>query len=195
MSEYHFPIPGQELDEKIIIWARRHWASFLKSLLIILFSFFVPIVLLFSFWQFLPDLFSGIGGLLIVLGGSLYYLILWAYAFVEWITYYYDLFIVTDSKIIDVNQDGVFHRQITELSLLRVQDVSGEMKGLLETIFAYGDIVIQTAGAQERSVFPDIPNPYEIAEKVLSLHNQLVEKEARKSELKEGEGRLKGTLQ
>ena len=29
MAEYHFPIPGSIDEKKIVLFARRHWASFI----------------------------------------------------------------------------------------------------------------------------------------------------------------------
>lgn len=191
MAEYHFPIPGHE-DEKIIIFTRRHVVSMLGTIILIIFMFLIPLIILAAIFFTNRPILSGITLNFIVIGASIYYLVAATYAFTEWISYYFDIFIVTEDEIIDINQEGIFDRSITEVSLLRVQDVSARIKGFLPTIFAYGDVVAESAGENTRTyVIDSIPNPVEVANKILAMHNELIAREERTPEIATAEGDLR----
>ena len=110
--------------------------------------------------------------------------------FVAWISYYYDLYLVNDDNIIDVTQNGIFDRKIAQLSLLRVQDVSSNVKGILPTIFNYGDVLVETAGEKENFVLEAVPDPQAFAAKVMELHDRLIASQNRGGQVVEGEGTI-----
>lgn len=192
MAEYHFPVPGQEVEgEKIIICTHRHWAAFLGAIFLTFILIILPVVGLLIL-GFTSDIFQTGWRNIIILGGSVYYLIIFNFAFIEWITYYYDIYIVTERRIIDIVQTGIFNRSITELPLLRIQNSTSEIKGFLPTLFAYGNVVTETAGeAAESFVFRDVPNPVEVASKIMALQEKILAQEKREEEIGEAEGRLR----
>jgi hypothetical protein len=161
--------PGQEPDEKIILVIRKHWWIFFKLFLFYFILTLVPLVLK-NLMQNYTKLLDG-GALTVVLNllGSLYYLYILTLFFRSWIDYYLDLGIITDERIVDIEQKGLFARSISAQKLYRVQDVTAEVKGLLPTLFHYGDIHIQTAGTEERFVIYQAPHPYETVKKILDM--------------------------
>lgn len=191
MAEYHFPVPGHE-DQRIIAFTRRHWASELGTIILVFFLLILPIIILLAIEFTYPAIFSGIALNFIVVATSVYYFVMTAYAFTEWVSYYYDVFIITDSEVIDIAQQGVFDRRISEVSLMRIQDVSARSHGFLQTFFSYGDVVAESAGEKMQTyVIDSVPNPVELANKILELHNQLVAKEQRQGETLTAEGDLR----
>lgn len=56
---------------------------------------------------------------------------------------------VTDENVVDIDQMGIFRNVVSTLRLSRVQDVSVDVKGPMQTLFKYGTISIQTAGEKE----------------------------------------------
>lgn len=44
-----------------------------------------------------------------------------------------------------------------------------QIKGILPTLFAYGNIIVQTAGAQENRLIEDIQNPQKVSSKIIKL--------------------------
>jgi len=191
MAEYHFPVPGSTEEKKIILFLRRHWASFLGQIILSFFLFFFPIALVLIVYFSDKSVFHGLILNFLVLGLSTYYLVIVTFIFTSLIAFYYDLYIVTDEAIIDVNQQGFFGRKIVQISLLRVQDVTSNIQGLFPTLFAYGNVLIETAGEQTQSLLLEqIPNPQEVASKILELHNELIETEGRHHQILEAEGAL-----
>jgi len=191
MAEYHFPVPGTIEENKIVLFIHRHWASFLGQFLLSLVMFIAPMVILLILFLSGFKINQGYIVHFMTLGLSIYYLIVITVTFLAWISYYYDIYVVTEDAIIDINQEGFFGRKIAQLSLLRVQDVTSDIKGLLPTLFGFGDVLVETAGEQSQNFFLKcIPNPQEVSAKIMELHNHLVETEQRQSQLLEAEGVL-----
>ena len=191
MGEYHFPVPGSIDEQKIVLFVRKHWAAYLGQFILSIFLFFFPLALLLVIYLNDKTIFTGLVLNLIVLGASTYYLIISTFIFTSWLSFYYDIYIVTDESIIDVSQQGFFGRKIVQISLLRVQDVSSNIQGLFPTLFAYGNILIETAGEQTQNLlFEQVPNPQEISAKIIELHHKLIEVEGRHHQLLEAEGVL-----
>jgi uncharacterized membrane protein YdbT with pleckstrin-like domain len=80
---------------------------------------------------------------------------------------------VTDRRIVDIEQDGLFHRKISELSLDEIQDVSARVNGPFATLFHYGDVLIQTAGTLPNFIFTAVPHPYRVSKEIADLHDQI----------------------
>lgn len=62
----------------------------------------------------------------------------------SWINWFYSVYIVTDQRLIQVTQKGLFHRSMVGLGLSQIQMVNYEIAGLQETVLGYGTIMIQT---------------------------------------------------
>lgn len=62
----------------------------------------------------------------------------------SWINWFYSVYIVTDQRLIQVSQKGLFHRSMVGLGLPQIQMVNYEIAGLQETVLGYGTIMIQT---------------------------------------------------
>lgn len=88
--------------------------------------------------------------------------------------YYLDMWIVTNERIIDVEQHGFFSRRISEIPLARVQDVTLEVHGVLHTLFNYGTIRIQTAGETSFDM-KDVPHLAEIKDAILKHQRSVVQ--------------------
>ena len=194
MPEYHFPIPGSKDEEDIIIYVHRHWACFLGQFFLSFFLLIIPISILILIYIFNHSFFRGLVTNIIVLILSVYYLIAIAFAFVSWVSYYYNVYIVTKDEIIEITQVGFFGRKISQLSLLRVQDITSHIKGFLPTLFDYGDVLVETAGEHENFLLQNIPNPQEISTQIMNIHNTMIGHEGRENQMLEAEGVLKNEI-
>lgn len=191
MVDLKVPIEGHEND-KIIIFAKRHIASMIGTILLIFLMMILPVIIIFLILKNNPELLTGYSLNFLVIFGSIYYLVTLTFSFVQWVSYYYNIFIVTDNEIIDISQEGIFDRRISTVTLLRIQDVSARIRGFLPTFFGYGDVVAESAGENTRTYIIDrIPRPVEVANKILSLHNEIIEREGRQGEVVTAEGDLR----
>jgi uncharacterized membrane protein YdbT with pleckstrin-like domain len=173
-------IKDREVIVKII---HRHWFNILKQF----FPIFLLVLILVTVFNFLPSYFSvfqeGSLSKFLTFGESLFAVVLWTFIFFVWIDYYFDIWVITSEKIINIEQKGLFMRSLSELKFEKIQDVTVEVKGLLPTILNYGDVFIQTAGEKERFIFRQVPDPYKIKDLVMSL--QKVQKREETNDLGE----------
>ena len=68
-------------------------------------------------------------------------LMFFAYHFIMW---YFTVYIVTDQRIRQVTQRGFFGKDVVELRLSKIQNISYNIPGLSGELFGFGTIVIQT---------------------------------------------------
>lgn len=151
---------------------RRHWHEIIGYFLVLILEIVLPIIIFIvflRFTEFVWDKDSPIS-VLIFFSASSYYLFIWLFFFHHWIDYYLDVWVVTDQRIINIEQKALFSRTVSELNMSTIQDVTSEVKGKLATILKFGDVHIQTAAEEKRFVFEKIPNPQEVATKITELH-------------------------
>lgn len=80
-------------------------------------------------------------------------------AFVHWFNWRYDLYVITDRRVVDSTRLFPLKKRLAEAQLDRVQDTSYEKNGLFANLFNYGSIVIQTAGEADNFVWNGMPDP------------------------------------
>ena len=76
---------------------------------------------------------------------------------------------VTNERVINVDQRRLFSRRVSEVRLAQVQDITSEVEGFLHTFFKFGDINLQTAAESGKFTFKNIPNPDNVRETILKL--------------------------
>jgi uncharacterized membrane protein YdbT with pleckstrin-like domain len=172
---YHFS--GQKEGEKILLVTRRHWFNILESLS----SVFAMLLMLIGSYIILPQLFpvfstQDFQGIFLFLE-NLFAMIIWIIFFLIWIDYYFDVWIITNFRIVNVEQKGLFSREVSELELEKIQDITTDVLGIIPTFMNYGDVLIQTAGEKERFVFKDVPDPYAIKDLIMNLQKQQEKRE------------------
>lgn len=171
----HFP--GIEKDEKIILLVRRHFFAMILHIILSIVYFLIPPAGLFLVFTFLITGFEELPYFpLIILGITIYYLILWLLFFKHLFDWYLDAWIVTDRRLLDVEQRGFFQHTVSELRLDKIQDVTVEIKGFFPSIFHFGNIHAQTAAAIQRFTLEDIPDPEKVRDIILDLQDKIVKK-------------------
>jgi uncharacterized membrane protein YdbT with pleckstrin-like domain len=166
LSNTNYSFEGKKEGEEVIIFLHRHWITLFGQILIILIGGLLPFLAIFVFGSFI----SSTGSLpYFATISAFYYLILW-YAFFYSLTMYtLDSWIVTNMRIINSVQTGFFNRQISELALDKIQDVSFHTKGALATFINYGDINVQTAGSDKHFKFEQIGKPQAVKDQIMEL--------------------------
>lgn len=165
--------PGKEPNEQILLVLRRHWYVVFRRIALFAFTAFVPgVALLAAGTLGRPFVFDprNLGSILGVLALSTYELLVWIFFYVAWLDYELDVFIVTDQRIVNIAQNGLFARTVSEQRLFRVQDVMSEVKGIIPTFLRFGTVYVQTAGEQGHFIFRNVPNPEHVAK---VIHGQM----------------------
>lgn len=158
-------------NEVIQLVVHRHWFDLFKDLIIVA---LLLLALIGSFFL-LPLLaqFSGVDVRpLMLFVETLAAIFTWLYVFLLWIDYYLDVWIVTNERIVNVEQKGLFVRNVSELKISKIQDITTEVMGFIPTVLNFGDVHIQTAGEESRFLFRNVPDPYRIKGLVTSLQKQ-----------------------
>lgn len=80
--------------------------------------------------------------------------------FTIWTHYYLDLWVVTDRRIILIDQIHFFNRNVSIFRLERMQDIEYKVTGIIPTLLNFGTIKAQTAGAHESNfTSTGLPDP------------------------------------
>ncbi len=153
----HFP--GQLENEKILAVIHRHWFNILTHFFAVIFLLLGTVI-----FFFLAPVLAGLVGFvintaLLLFITSTLLLFTWVYGFFIWIDYYFDVWVITDERVLNIEQKGLFTRIVSEVNLWRVQDVTTRVEGFLPTLLNFGDIFIQTAGEEKRFHFRCVASP------------------------------------
>lgn len=189
-----FKIPGGYHDgEEVLAFLRRHWfVMFLNSVL-----FIILMALPIGIYALVPSQLLGWiqgtpwEGIIIMFFGA-YYLMMWLFFFAALVDYYLDVWIVTSERIIDIQQISLFRHVVAEQRIVRVQDVTSSVRGILPTFLNYGNVNIQTAGEQERFVFEQVPNPERVKKIIFQAYEDAVSKSGGEARALDTESRRDG---
>lgn len=174
-SSYHFN--GQHKNEQIIKVVRRHWFNILSQFLL----FFAIILLMLGSFALIPffsqDFTNTEFSNLFIFIESTIAMFVWLFMFFVWIDYYFDVWIITNERIVNIEQKGLFSRSVSELEFSKIQDVSTDVKGVIPTILNFGEVYVQTAGTAGKFIFHKIPDPYHIKSIIMTLQKRTVLKQ------------------
>lgn len=176
MNTFTPQFPGHTEGEHVKALMRRHWIRLFDHALWFVTQVIIPLVGL-TLLYFFTDIRIEVGSLpyiLTVFGLSLYYLFIVLFYFADLVDYHLDIWVITDKRLVSIEQMGLFHRVVAEQPVLKVQDVTHETKGKLQTMLDFGNVHIQTAGEQERFIFEDVPHPDRVAKLILETHEQAI---------------------
>lgn len=173
-----------EIDEteKVLRVVRKHWFVLLGDIFILVFCLAVPIVLLFVFHLLPIEEIIAFSGKSFYAGGFFFFawcLVVWIFGWNMWTDYYLDVLIITDKRIFDIDQRGLFRRTSSSFRLDRVQNITVEMKGIIQTLLDFGTVHIETAGENENFIATYVAKPYNIKK----IINEMQDSEAEKSQL------------
>jgi len=85
----------------------------------------------------------------------------------------YNALLITDRRLIDVDQRGFFHRSVSEMTYDTLQDITVNIHGLWQTFLNVGDLHIQSAGAQTNLEIDAIHHPERVQEMILAVRDRL----------------------
>lgn len=163
----------QKSYEKIIYRIRRHPITFIPIVASFLVLLLVPVALYYVVAGIFPQLLTGARAYpLMVLLASAYMLTMYLLFYVRFLDYYLDLWIVTNDRIVDIEQHNLFSRSVTELDLFRIQDVTVEIHGIFATVFNYGNVLVKTASSNTHIVFYNVSMPNKIREELIRLSDE-----------------------
>jgi uncharacterized membrane protein YdbT with pleckstrin-like domain len=160
----------QTEQEEVILLLRQHFSTnfgwiAVTAILALLPLFFIPMFLRSAL---IP---VNVPSSYFVLIPLIWYLGVFGFALMRFLYWYFNIYMITNERVIDVDWYSLLYKQMSETKLDRIQDVTFKQHGFLDLFFNYGDIYIQTAGTAQNFEFIAVPNPNEVVQHM----NQLVE--------------------
>lgn len=151
-----------------------------EEVLNVIHSSLVPRVwryLLLIIWQALPFFFSfalwreGTWGVVVFLVWVMSGITLIARAYFIWVR---TAFIITDQRVVDFDQQGFFHRVVTQARYDQIDEVSYSISGLWATIFRYGTVNLQLKGSSADIEIDFVSRPSRVADLLNDLRGETV---------------------
>lgn len=158
-------------NEKVLYEVHKHWFVLFREITSIIIWALLPIVAI-SLIGALGSEISRQALIIFWFAYGIWILALWIKLFWKWTDYYLDIWVITDKRIIDIEQKGIFKREISTLQMDKIQDVTVEVNGLFATMFKFGNLHVQTAGEQREFVITEIKEPVETKEKIQKLQQE-----------------------
>lgn len=163
----------QDSEEHIILLLRKHPFTQLRWMLIAILMALFPLVFsLVPILDFLPGRFQ-------VAGLVLWYLMIVGFALESFLTWFFNVYIITDERVIDVDFLSLIYKNITSAKIDNIEDITAETGGAVRSVFNFGTVKIQTAGTSAQIEFEDVPQPAKVTR---LLNELLLEEETEKIE-------------
>lgn len=177
---------GQQRNETVLCFTRKHWIVLLPHLIglgifIIAFSVF----LIFAMRGDISAI-TNIASYRIIVGITLLLLTYWLHGFFNRLfNYYVQVIIVTNFRVIQLDQTLFFTRNRDSIDLPEIQDIVIQQKGLWKTIFNYGELTITLSSVHASKTLSCMPNPEYYFRKINKTKREYIT--LRRVEKKEGE--------
>ncbi len=159
----------QAQGENIALLMRKHFITnlawiFLGVVLILLPPLLLSGALGFTLNQFIILSPQTITALILT-----WYLFTFGYIFEHFMVWYFNLYILTNRRVVDIDFYHLLYKAISAADLEDIEDVTFRMGGIMQALFNYGDIEIQTAGSVNQFEFHSVPQPAFVQKRILEL--------------------------
>lgn len=166
MFEKHFS-KNIKKDEKVVKLVRQFPAIYGMNFAISLF------LIILSFFLIYPLVQLGAQGLILfgilLIAGIIY-------GIKTFYIYSLTAILITTKRIIDFDQKGLLHQQVSEACFENIEDISYNKRGIWATMFNYGSLAIQTAGEKANLEMHGVRAPEKIQSIITDLQHAIKEK-------------------
>ncbi|MFH0749906.1 MAG: PH domain-containing protein [Candidatus Gottesmanbacteria bacterium] len=175
-SPKHLRFETQEKDEVVILFLRQHLITLIPWFIVGAVMVLVPTILFPLIIKLISTALAVPVGYIIV-GTVFWYVATFGFMMSKFLYWFFNIFIVTNERIVDIDFVNLLYKDIAETQLERVQDISYQTRGVLATMFNYGNVMIQTAGEVPNFAFERVPRPNEVTD-IISDTAKLINKKA-----------------
>lgn len=159
---------GQDPDENILLLLRAHPITNLSWIVTSIFIFAIPFVV--------PKIaplagfsLTGIPQNLLIIFLIINYLLVLVIVFEGFLSWYFNATVITDEKVVDMDFEYLLYKGVDLAPLSKIEETDSVTAGLLGTIFNFGNVKVQTAGATVAIEMKNIPRPATVADMILDL--------------------------
>lgn len=168
---YNAQFDVQHEDEHVLLLLRQHFIVNTGWIILTAFLLFLLPALVFAIF---PSLFGILPLSYRMVVTLAYYIVVLGYAFERFVMWYYNIYIVTDERIIDVDFYSLLFKRVSDAKLDHIQDLTAASGGVIQSFFDYGDVQIQTSAEIPELEFENVPKP----DVVVKLVSELIDKES-----------------
>lgn len=98
-----------------------------------------------------------------------WYLLTFGIFFETFALWFFNVYIITNKKVVDIDFDGLLYKNISETQLRNIEDVTSQVKGFFGMIFNIGNVYVQTAAEKREFEFTELDRPEEIRDIISDL--------------------------
>jgi membrane protein YdbS with pleckstrin-like domain len=158
---------NQEQGEKVILLLRQHLVTQIFPLFFILIMIILPFLTIWVINSVVTlSNFINLTASEMFFALAVWYLIIFGLTFERFLLWYFNVYLVTSERIIDVDFFGIAFKRISECRLAQIQDVTSASSGPVETFFDYGNVYIQTAAENPEFEFHSVPLADEVVRQI-----------------------------
>ncbi|MFH1253554.1 MAG: PH domain-containing protein [Candidatus Uhrbacteria bacterium] len=150
--------------EKIIEVVRQDFFPSLPWWFFLFLWIVVPFFFLFPLWQ------QGWVGIIIFAGLVLSGLLVASQSYFSWQR---TSLVITDQRIIDIDQHGFFNRSVTEIEHQDIEEVAFKIKGFWSTVFRFGTVLVRTAGERADVAIRRVHQPIKLQHLLNDLREEI----------------------
>jgi membrane protein YdbS with pleckstrin-like domain len=141
--------------EKLVKTIRQSYMVRFRQLIVVLAIFTLGI-----FWLFVAEPTVQFGAIIIFLADFIY-------LFYVWYLWYFTVYVITTKRIMAVKRNSLFSKEVREIPLSKIIDVSYKIEGPINALSKIGDVELATS--QNEMTLEDIKNPDAVRDEIDSL--------------------------
>jgi len=152
-------------DEYIVSIFRKHpfyiWISIAKYILIAVLPALAS--------AFIGDMLGSYSDYALVFY-LIFLIVIWIGFFIEYTDFMLDTWVLTNERLVDVEQLALFSRRISTLSLDRIQDITVQQIGFIDSMIGIGTVFIQTAGTEDEFQIRGMRDPSHVKDIIMQTY-------------------------
>jgi membrane protein YdbS with pleckstrin-like domain len=152
----------KEKEEEVVLLVRSHPITQISWIINGVFIFLILLAFNYIFFPYISppqQIFINFFAVIFIFS-------YWWFNFLSW---YFNVGIITNKRIIDIDFYGLIYKEITSAKLEKIEDITVKAGGFLASIFNFGNIFIQTAGTEINIEFINIPFPNKVRDLINNL--------------------------
>ncbi len=144
--------------EETLMVVKRHWIILVMLWLYFLFGFLVTI----GIYTFISNAWTHMWVVI-------FWMIYSIFLYIQWLDHELDMYVITNNRIIWVEQISFLNRKVSECNLWQVQEVGSHTKWLLANLLNYWTVKIQTAWNATNFAMSYSPNALDNSRSILNI--------------------------
>lgn len=145
--------------EEVLLIIKRHWIVYIILWIYLLLAITISTILYIILWATLLNNLINV----------IFWLSFTLFLYIEWLNHELDMYIVTNNRVIWIDQISFLNRTVSECNLWQVQEVNSKTSWLFANVLNYGTLSIQTAWNKTTLKMWFSPDAMQSARKILNI--------------------------